>query len=65
MSARAERLVRTRTLDQHRAAIVRRIDAHGSVQHCLDVLGDAVTELSAAVAKLIDCQIQRQPRKKR
>jgi hypothetical protein len=63
MSERAERLIAAKTLAEHRAQITRQIDSCGSAQTVLTALADAITDLSAAVAKLIDAQTTR-PRKR-
>ena len=58
MSDRCEKLIRAKTLQQHRARITREIRVNGSKQLCFSALADAITDLSAAVAKLIDSHVE-------
>lgn len=62
-SSRVKKLVKARSLEQHRARITRRVHSCGSQQECLDIICDAITDLNAAVAKLLDAEMTRAKRK--
>lgn len=56
MSERTEKLIRERTLEQHRDVISREIRFRGNVQDCLEIICEAITDLGVAVAVLIDAE---------
>lgn len=65
MSARTDRIMKSRTLKQHREVITEeRHDSYAGLQQVLNTIGDAITDLSCAVAALIDLELARAKRRK-
>lgn len=62
MSDRFEQRFR-RTFAEHRKAVGLERDVRGSTQAVLNVLADAITDLNAAVAKLLEAEMKRYKRK--
>lgn len=64
MSAKTDRLTANRTWEEHRAIITKRTDLHGDTQDAINAICKHLTNLNAAVAKLIDAEIVRRRRRK-
>lgn len=65
MSVRNQKLVDGRTLQQHRDVVTKKVDVRGDMQYCLEMVGNHMTDLSAAVAKLIDVELMRNKKRRR